>query len=157
MQRTLVFLIVFITVLLTACTYGSHFVIVNESGGVVQVEYKPKDWPSETPLYFVGAPAKLAAAQLSASDKKWQELTPEQYQLDPGRRRIIVRLMPGEALRVAALGDYDYGDDEARRAKQFPIEEITVIGQSGKLGLVGELARKAFTLESRGLYVVRYK
>lgn len=73
--------------------------------GGVEVGYKPKAWPSEKPLYFVGAPAKLAAARLSASDRQRQELTSEQYQLDPRRHIITVRLIPGEALRVASLGD----------------------------------------------------
>lgn len=156
MRRKQVFLIVVIAVLLSACTYGSSFVIVNESGGVVQVEYRPKEWLPEKPLYFVGAPAKIAAAHLSDRKQTWQILTPEQYRLDPERRLVIVRLMPGEALRVAALADYDY-DDEAQQVKRFPIEEITVVGQGGKLELVGEQARKAFTLESTGLYTVRYK
>jgi hypothetical protein len=49
------------------------------------------------------------------------------------------------------------GHEDAAGAKNFPIEEITVIGTRGEMKLAGELARTTFSEKSRALYVLAYK
>jgi hypothetical protein len=100
--------------------------------------------------------AKVAASQLGSRGSQWHGLTSDQYQLDRGNGSVSVHLMPGEALRVALLTDYDYYD-ASHQAEFFPFEEVTVTGAGGEMRLTGDQARKAFVRESAQLYAVRYK
>jgi hypothetical protein len=143
--------------LLAGCTYGTDFVVVNDTGQAAEVSYRPKVMPPNSPLYFTGVPAKLAASQLRHSGQQWRELAPGEFRLDEGSRTVIVPLAPGEALLVTRVGDYDYYDEDSRRAELFPIEEVAVAGAGGEMKVTGEQARKAFIKESAGLYVIAYK
>ena len=104
---------------------------------------------------MTGAPAKMPTSQLRKNDQ-WQELAADEYQLDQERRTVLVRVMPGEALRVIRIGDYDWrGEDDY--AELFHIEEITVVGGSGELKLTGHQARTIFSKVEETLYTLTYK
>jgi hypothetical protein len=149
----LIILFVPLVAALAACSYGSDFVVVNGSEQPAEVRYRVT--ASRHPVEGRTL-AKTTTARLRSREQGWQELTAAQYEL--GRDgSVTVRLMPGESLRVAAINDYEFGDDESRQAELFPIMELAVSGAEGELRLSGAQARKAFARESAQLYTLTYR
>lgn len=141
--------------LFTACSYGTAFVVVNDSKSPIEVRYRIKQSPNE-PLVETDLPATIATSRLRDRNKQWQKLDAAQYQLDEGSRTVTARVMPDEALRVAIIWRYTDFEDSYQR-EHFPIEEITVVGAGGELKLMGEQARQTFVAESERLYTIIYK
>jgi hypothetical protein len=155
MRRCLTILILAPVVLLSACSFTTNFVVVNESAQAVVVKYRIKDSRSE-PFQVVGGPAKLDEANLRDREKQWQVLKDGEYQLDRETRTVTVELLPHEALRVQQTSNYSSHDDEYSASK-FEIEEITLSGASGELKIRGEQTRRYFVEETDTLYVLSYK
>ena len=84
-----------------------------------------------------------------------QKLTPSDYQLDRENRTVMVRVMPGEALRIYSFHDYG-GHDNAQEAEHYPFEEISIMGASGGVKYMGQQCRTAFSEVSRVLYTLTY-
>lgn len=156
MRRLVIILLLVSALLLTACTYGTDFVVVNESVKPINVRYKLKIAPPDRPFYFVGNPAKVLASHLSDRRKEWHELSTGDYQLDQGTRTVTIQLSPREALRIALVIDYEFYN-ETQRSEQFYVEEITIAGEDGEIRFMGEQVRKAFVKDSGNLYALRYK
>ena len=162
-MRRLIFILLLASVsLLAACSYRTDFAVVNRSAHPVEVRYKTKGQTSNLSSnlpFAAGVPAKTSASQLNDVDS-WQELAAGQYQVERDLVRLTatatVRVMPGEALRITSITEYDSYDDSSR-AGFFPFEEITVNGTDGELKLTGEQARKAFVRDSANLYTLTYK
>ena len=116
---------------LTACSYSTDFVIVNDSTQVLKIEYRIKESrgefaPPETP-------SLLPASKLGSHETQdWTRLKFGQYTLDPHQRTVSVSIMPGQALLVCRMHNYG-GHDDARDAKEFPIDQIKLEGASGAL------------------------
>ena len=139
---------------LTACSYATDFVIVNDSTEVLKVEYRFKDFPGD---FAPAAPSIVPGSQLSShGNQKWTRLESGQYQIEPNQRAVSVSIMPGQALLVCRMPGYG-GHSEAWNAKEFPVDQITLNGTSGVLLLKGEVARTTFSEISRALYVLEYK
>ena len=100
MKRVLIFLALTFSLLLTACSYTSNFVVVNATDQPVELRYKVKASPRD-PLEMVGTPRKTAGEKLRDGDREWRLLAPGEYTLDGGARTLTVRLMPREALETA--------------------------------------------------------
>jgi hypothetical protein len=155
MRRYLTTLIFALAVLLSACSYTTSFVVLNESAQPVFVKYRIKNLHTE-PLKQTGEPAKVAEANLRERDKQWQVLKAGEYQLDDEGRTVTVELKPHEALRVLHVSNYGGHNDEYSAGK-FEIEEITLSGASGELKIRGEQTRRYFLEETANLYVLSYK
>ncbi|HEX7998547.1 MAG TPA: hypothetical protein VF528_09165 [Pyrinomonadaceae bacterium] len=155
MKRYLIILIFASVLLLSACSYTSNFVVVNESGQPIKVQYKIKNSPSE-PLQLVGAPAKTAEANLRNADKQWRVLESGEYELDREARTITIDVMPHEALRVLYITNYG-GHDDASDAGKFEIDEIILKGAHGEAQYQGEQIRRQFTEATETLYLLTYK
>jgi hypothetical protein len=149
-------LLVLIALLMHACALHVEFVVVNKSALPVEVQYQVRESPVE-PLKMVGVPRVMAASELSAvRGNEWREVSAGRYLFNRESRTIVVRVMPQEALRVAVVQDYSWGegvlDNEA-----LPVEEISVTGASGGLKLTGQKAQTSFAKISRGLYTLTYE
>jgi hypothetical protein len=155
MKRYLIILTFASVLLLSACSYTSNFVVLNESEQPIKVQYKIKNSPSE-PLQLIGEPAKTAGANLRNGDKQWRILKSDEYQLDREARTITIDVMPHEALRVMYITNYG-GHDDASEANKFKIDEIIVTGAHGEAKYQGEQIRRQFTEASETLYVLTYK
>lgn len=161
MRRTIFILLLASVSLLTACSYGTDFAVVNRSGHPIEVRYKTKEpvsnLSSDLP-YAAGVPAKTSVSQLNDVDS-WRELAVNQYHVDRDPVSLTatatVRVMPGEALRITSILEYD-SYVTTGRAVSFPFEEITVSGPDSELRLTGEQARKAFVRNSANLYTLTY-
>lgn len=141
--------------LFAGCSYMTDFAVANDSKEPIEVRYKIKNYPG--PFTPPTVPATIATSQLSTKgNQPWSQLSSSQYQLDAENRTVIVRVTPGQALRVATMHHY-IGHDDPVDAANFPIEEISVTGSSGQVKLLGEQARVAFSEISRVLYKLTYK
>lgn len=154
MKRVLIFPTFALVLLLTACSYISSFVILNETEQPIEVRYKVKPSPLD-PLQTVGLPAKTAKANIRNRDKEWQTLTPEQYKFDREARTLTIQVMPDEALQVERITNYR-GHDNAY-PDSFAIEEISIKGASGEVKLQGDQARRSFIEESGSTYTLTYR
>ena len=155
MRRYFAALIFASVLLLSACSYTSNFVVLNETEQPLRVQYKVKNSPSE-PLQMTGAPAKTAGANLSNRDKQWQILKSGEYQLDREARTITVDVMPHEALRILYITNYGGHDDDSD-ANKFAVNEIIIKGAAGEAKYQGEQIRRQFIEVSESLYVLMYK
>ena len=155
MRRYCTCLILACVLLLSACSYTSNFVVLNESGKPIKVQYKIRSHSSE-PFQLTGEPAKTQEAKLRNRDRQWQLLKSGDYQLDHVERIVAVEVLPHEALRVLYITNYG-GHDAVSDADRFQIDEIIVSGASGELRLQGDEIRRKFTEESESLYVLSYK
>jgi hypothetical protein len=155
MRRYLTILLLAPVLLLSACSFTTNFVVLNESARPVTVKYRIKYSRSE-PFQEAGEPAKIAEANLRDRDKQWQTLESGEYQLEREERTVTIELMPHEALRVFHLSNYS-GHDEADNVNRFGIDEISLSGASGEVGFQGDQARRQFVEESSTLYVLSYR
>ena len=149
-----VLVLVTLVLSLTACSYSTDFVIVNNSTEVLKVEYRVK----ETPYEFAPpvTPAVLPASQLGSHETgDWTKLDRLQYVLDPDQRTVTIVLFPGQALLVNRMRDYA-GHGDAAKAKDFPLDQITLDGASGVLSLSGDEARTKFSPSFKQVFVLAY-
>lgn len=155
MKRVLIFVTFAFALLLTACSYSTHFVVINVTDQPVELRYKVKASPRD-PLEMVGEPRKTARDNLRNGDKEWRLLAPGEYAVDREARAVTIRVMPHEAVLVRNLTNYG-GHDDTSDAGSFAIEEIQLNGASGEVKLQGDQARRAFIRESDNLYTLTYK
>lgn len=151
MRRVILLALVGSLIFLSACSYATDFVIVNESDAAIMIRYEVKDFPG--PFYPPTAPAVMAASELSEDGRQW---IPTQFQLDDASRSVTTQLMPGQALLVARMSHYS-GHDDPTDDHKYQIRRIVVSGARGDLEYTDEQARTAFTRVARTLYTLTYK
>jgi hypothetical protein len=144
-----------VVTLLSACSYATDFVVVNQSEKALDVQYRVKDFPGAFVLPEI--PATVPSSQLSTKgSQQWSKLGSERYQVDPQNRTVSIRLLPGEALLVARIHNYA-GHEDAWGAKEFPLSQLTVKGTNGEISLNNEQTRTSFSEVSKALYTLTYK
>jgi len=138
---------------LTACSYGTNFVIANASDQPVEIRYKIKK-PAD-PVAQSRMPVSPAIKMVSELNQEipWRELPASRYKFDPDSRMAVVSLMQGEALLVEHLNLVD----KSYEAADFPIEEIEITGTYGEIKLQGEQVFKSFVAESKKLSAITYR
>ncbi|HEU0143484.1 MAG TPA: hypothetical protein VFQ47_01745 [Nitrososphaera sp.] len=156
MRYILIISLTLLILILTACSYSTDFVVVNESDQTIEVRYKIKKFPVGPPT-LEGIPTKIDASQLGSRDRrKWQKVNPDQYQIDQENRTVRVNLMPHEALWVTSMFHY-FGDEDPNDVASWPVEEISAKGAGGGITFTGDKSRQSFTYVSRVLYSLTYK
>jgi hypothetical protein len=156
MRYILIISLTLLTLALTACSYSTDFVVVNESNQPIEVRYKIKKFPVGPPT-LEGTPTKIDASQLGERDRrKWQKVNSDEYQIDQENRTVTVNLMPHEALWVTSMFHY-FGDEDPNDVTNWPIEEISVKGADGEMMFTGDKSRQSFSYISRALYTLTYK
>jgi hypothetical protein len=157
MRRASLLLLILLTLTQVACSYLTDFVIVNSSGSVVEVRYQIRAGP-QGQWSLPGRPAKIPASQLGRGGNGWVqlELPADQYRIDDISRTVTLSLGPEEALRIATLHNYGGTEDDAER--DYPIEQVTIVGAGGEMRFTGRQARLAFSVASDDtLYTLTYK
>jgi hypothetical protein len=155
MRWLLLLILLPLTLGLTACSYSTDFVVLNDTDYPVEVVYRMK--PTPGPLALPGDPKVVPAANLEMKDSnKWTPLAPDRFRIVEANRTVSVRLLAHEALWVTAMHHY-IGDEDPNDVEGFPIEELSVKGADGEMRFSGDKARKAFERKSRVLYVLSYQ
>jgi hypothetical protein len=150
MRRLAIFSALLGASLLTACSFSSDFIVINDSQQPIEVSYR---------FRFAGqikTPATVARAEVgSKRPEYWQELNGDRYKVDQVWRTVRLRLMPAEALRLATM--HNYSSHESGSSGSFPIDELTVRGANGEIVLRGDQVRLSFSKEGTQDFVLTYK
>ena len=140
-------LLVLCAILFAACSFPIDFVVINESDLPIEIRLKGMRY-----LDSPDSPAKVSASQLDSRD--WQELSASEYQFDRENRIITVRVLPGEALRVAQVLDSNMWNGVPI---SFPLEEINITGRAGEIRLRGRQVPNAFIAQTKRIYRFTYR
>ena len=139
------------------CSVSNPFVIINESKAAIQVRYEAsryrdpnsgRDEPRR-----LDAPAIKSARDARSWDGNWQVLDAAAIRIDEAEQRYEVVLQPGYALRVASITNYSGHDKENL---QFGIGRVEIVGDSGRVMVEGDQARKQF-VDNDGVYELVYR
>ncbi len=99
----------------------------------------------------------VAAADLEEKGvSKWTKLEPRRFRIDQVNRTVTVAVSAHEGLRITSMPHY-IGDEDPNDVKNFPIQEVSVVGTNGEMRFTGDATRKAFEKKSITLYVLSYK
>ena len=139
---------------LTACSYGTDFVVVNDSGSPVEVRYTLKSRYRRDECCSV-RPMKKAFDKLGDDDTPWRDVPAGELSYDRAAGAVTLMLQPGEALLVAQginfRGHGDRSDDEF-----FQLESIHIAGAGGVVRYEGRQAQYQFQQQDRQLYKLTY-
>ncbi|HEU4769344.1 MAG TPA: hypothetical protein VFS77_18395 [Pyrinomonadaceae bacterium] len=141
---------------LTACSFRSTFVVINESSDRIQLRYvvrklRPSDYRSSLPV----EPRIKLISELD-DDVRWRELSPSVFTFNEETRTAVITLAPNEAVRVEQISD-TLCDDKDRKRDAFVIEEISITGASGALRLTGDQVLNSFVTRKKQLCALTYR
>jgi hypothetical protein len=146
MRFTLLILLLLFASALTACSFSTEFVVVNDSGSPVLLRYKLRDARSDPPAGSE-IPATLAAQQIRSGE--WGRLSAGQYEFDPGGGEVAVSLKPDEALRISVGRNGEKGECVGIDGS---IREVAIQGAAGEVTLKGDQVYKSFGVEPKPSY-----
>jgi hypothetical protein len=134
---------------LSACSYMTDFIVVNDSGSPVEVRYTFKA------AHYSGPPAKKPLDKLDDDHTPWRKVPEGEFSNDPGARAITVTLGPGEALRVFEGANWrshgDRDDDDS-----FALDSVRITGANGVVEYEGRQAQYQFQWKDDSLYQLTY-
>ncbi|MFN8454173.1 MAG: hypothetical protein U0401_05775 [Anaerolineae bacterium] len=151
MKHKIILIVIIMSVMvLPACSVRHDFVVVNESGHSIEVQYQFKPSTSQTaPLAdSIQPPAKLGIKEFQKAGREWKEATEEQFHYDNRTGVVTVQVAPDEVL----LLDYVYNYSEF----SFDLASLSLTGAQGSIRLEGRQTFKQFREES-GSFVIRYQ
>lgn len=138
--------------LLSACSYGYDFAVVNRSAGVIEVQYSLKRHAPEAARFSnIDPPAKVSLKEFEKAKYEWRRLPPEQYRFDNLTGTFTVNLDPGEVLLVEHVVNYS-GDEN-----EFAIASIKLRGANGSIDLEGKQAQMQFKIGPDTKYILTYR
>jgi hypothetical protein len=149
--------LILLSAMLTGCMSEHSFVVVNDSGAPVVVEYAfaplPASDAAAPPRYAFAGPLTRPRGLLSEWTAEWEPVPGDRAVVDRERGTVRVELAPDRLLRVAYAFDYS---GEASWKLQVNIARMTITGPAGALELAGDEVRQRF-VESDGAYVLVYR
>ena len=152
MRRALPLLLLLVTSL-TACSYSTYFVVINESDVPVEVSYTLKERRGMKDYGLT--PAEKWIEEVDNFDIPWREMEKHQYRYDEVAGTIVVALPPGKALSVERVSNYSTHDRE--NDDSFDIESIRVTGPHGSIQYSGREARTQFDERRRQVFAITYR
>ncbi|HEX6730519.1 MAG TPA: hypothetical protein VF074_10930 [Pyrinomonadaceae bacterium] len=151
MRRVASVMFIFFALATSGCSYSTDFAIVNESGAPVHLTYRFKAYPGK---FEPAIPATVPLSEMGSKSNDWTKIDSSEYQVDEHNHSISLILKSGQAIRVASLHNYTGHDD---RKKDFPIEELLIVGTHGQSQFTGDQVRRNFEKLSANLYTLGYK
>ena len=141
---------------LTACSFSSIFVVINESSDRIQLRYVVRktnhsSYPATLPI----EPRIKLISELD-DDVLWRELSPSVFKYNEETRTAVITLAPNEAVRIEQISD-TLCDDKDRKRDSFTIEEISITGSLGAVRFTGEQVMKSFVTRSKQMCVLTYR
>ena len=148
MRRALLVLILLQAYFLAGCSFSTEYVIVNASGGTLEVTYTIAPTGID-PLATtgVGIPAILPTSKLMG--REWRKLPAGEFVFDRVNRTVTVSLPPNQGLLITRAGEYN---PNRSAATDFIIKEIRIAGPNGEMTLRGDAVPKAFIVVPKPFY-----
>ncbi|HYP53323.1 MAG TPA: hypothetical protein VEQ42_07265 [Pyrinomonadaceae bacterium] len=143
--------------LLSSCSFISDFVVVNESGAPLEVQYAYKERFAAPKCCAMGElPQRRPARDLGNDERPWTTLREGEYFYNATAASVTVVLRPGEALLVTRLNGY--AGPGTGQEESFTVRSVRLAGASGTIFFEGLQAQAAFKEEERqSLYAIRYR
>lgn len=129
--------------LLSSCSLGYEFVVINASDEllVVQYTFKP-DYRDK-----ISAPVKANIEELENTQRRWTPVHFEQFGIDQETGTVTVKLPPREVLRVADITNYP-GHNSEHSDLYFHISSLVLSGSRGSVTYNGKQACSQFKEDS---------
>lgn len=147
-RMTAILAAICISFVLASCKFPASFVVMNQSGELMEVSYAFKNTPGtafncpEGKLFT--APSVVSADELGNRHLEWTQLGSDEFVCWPSTRTVYVPVGPGIALKV--MEHEDPGGEYGRRdLDMFPVDSLLINGASGSMRYTGEQVLKAFT------------
>lgn len=152
-RAILLTLILCSTMLLSSCSYGYDFIIVNSSNDVIEIEYKWNENLYSTPYKFQFASFDgKTFDKLEAIDGFTKE------EIDSAEESNIFRisLEPKQALRIHSISNVEDKNFDTKVHESFRINFISLKGRSGSIELTDDQVWFQFR-KMGGWYFINYK
>src|SRR5687768_6405012 len=129
-HSNLALVILFLVLIMSGCSYGYDFVVINKSDRPIEVQYKLKRHPSGQYAEIM-PPAKVTLSEFEKAEYQWRNLAKDQYQFDDLAKAFKVSVAPDEVLLLDSVSNY--GGDE----NEFALDSIKIEGANGSIDLEG--------------------
>jgi len=140
-------------ILLSGCSYVDDFIIVNNSNGVIEIEYKWKEELHSSPYKF----------RFERFDGKTfnkletiDSFTKEQIDSAEEKNIFQISLEPKQALRIHAISNFEDKDFDTKVDTSFRINFLSLKGINGSIELTGDQVWFQFRKMDKG-YFINYK
>lgn len=141
--------------ILSACSFGIDFAIINLSDEIAEVEYVVKENAN-----FLENPA-TKPHKISLSDwnkwfgkRNWSEVPRSEYEFNTETRKCRIKLNKNEVLRISSQNDSVVASENS---DDFLIESLHLRGANGELSYQGNQFYKQFEKKSRSHYYIAYR
>ncbi|MGE3467858.1 MAG: hypothetical protein AB7J13_13120 [Pyrinomonadaceae bacterium] len=145
--------ILFLFLLLSACSTSHDFVITNRSRSPIEVEYEWKGCTAGSPVDVL-RPGKLSVPEFEKGSWDWRPIDDQQLSENACRFRVAVQ--PNEALRVEHASGYA-GHESKDSDLLFGIYKLRITGSNGTIILEGRQTQTSFKKNDAGDYVIDYE
>lgn len=160
MAKTALILITASSILFSACSWITDFVIANKSDDKITIIYQLKSYEhsgtGEMTCYDLEPPCIVSTDDLSDwSTREWQELSPDDFKFDATDCTLSIDLPAGRAVKIDRAATYTghtKGNEE-----YFAVQALTIKSSKGLIRYEGLELLHRFERISNSLYVLSYE
>lgn len=145
------FAVISFTLLNSACSWVTQFVIINRSGEPIEIRLKYAPLSGERYLS-----KKTLDEKGKIPDGEWQKLAAEEFIDNKIDETVTLKLAANTALAVAKDVTYT-GHEYAGNADFFKIKQLNIEGSRGAVHHEGKQTLTQFKKESDSLYTIIYQ
>lgn len=146
----LTIVLISLTLINSACSWFSEFVIINKSGEPIEIRLKYAPLSGERNLRKTNLDNKGKII-----DENWQQLAPEEFQDNKPEEIVTLKLAPNEAVLVAE--ELNYTGHNSGNADFFKIKSLDIKGTRGAIHLEDKQVLMQFKEENESLYTIIYQ
>ena len=160
MKYFLAFTIIILSLLISACSFSTPFVVINSSEGQIEIYYELK--PSGMmPHENIRKPQVASVEEFNSGKFQWRELPPDKFVIDSEKGTVKAIIQPNEVIEIES--EDGIGVNE-KPSEHFDIKKLNLNGASGLIGFEGNQIYKQFKREEKSwfspggtVYVFYYK
>jgi len=160
MKYLFTFTITLFTLLISACSFSTPFVVINSSNSQLEVYYELK--PSGMmPNENLRKPLVLSVEEFNGGNSQWRELSLDKLTIDSEKGIVKAIIQPNEVIEIES--EDSIGVDK-EPSEHFDIKKLKLDGTSGLITFEGNEIYKQFKREEKRwfspggtVYVFYYK
>lgn len=150
--------------LLTACSWITTFVVVNDTDAPIQVVYRLKEGGKLPPCpddYFVGKPRIRPRESVDELAFRGADIPIAEYTCDSASRTVTLQLPPRQAVALFSVTGYT-GHRTEQELQQYnyvsyALESLRIRGRSGEMQYVGNQVTRDFAKNNVALYILTFR
>ncbi len=139
------------TLILSGCSYSYNFFVVNDSGDVLEIEFK---WNND--LYSVPYKFKFEKINTVTVEKleAINSFTKEEIEAAERTNTFRVSLEPKQALRIHSISNRENKKFDVEVDETFRINSLNLKGKKGSVELTGDQIWFQFRKSAEGYFIV---